>query len=119
MKRWRADSQYRPGIQANHRSIGTGTAELEEVLAESSTRLETCLASQESSAEQAMRYVQLLCLAGALERLPEDRRRAVEVHHLQSQSVVEVAREVGRSEGAAGALLVRGLKRLRELLRED
>jgi RNA polymerase sigma-70 factor (ECF subfamily) len=93
---------------------------LEEALAESSTRLEACLASEESSpTEQAMRNEQQLRLAEALDRLPEDQRRAVEMHHLQGLPVAEVAREMGRSDGAVGALLVRGLKKLRELLRED
>jgi RNA polymerase sigma-70 factor (ECF subfamily) len=92
---------------------------LEDALAESSTRLEACLVAEESPTEQAMRNEQLLRLAEALDQLPEDQRRAVEMHHLQGLPVAEVARELGRSEGAAGALLVRGLKRLRELLRED
>jgi DNA-directed RNA polymerase specialized sigma24 family protein len=33
--------------------------------------------------------------------------------------VAEVARELDRSEGAAGALLARGLKKLRTLLKEE
>jgi DNA-directed RNA polymerase specialized sigma24 family protein len=32
--------------------------------------------------------------------------------------VADVAREMGRSDGAVGALLVRGLKKLRTLLQE-
>jgi RNA polymerase sigma-70 factor (ECF subfamily) len=61
----------------------------------------------------------VLRLAGALARLPENQRRAVELHHLGGLPVAEVARVLGRSDGAVGALLVRGLKRLRELLKAE
>jgi DNA-directed RNA polymerase specialized sigma24 family protein len=40
----------------------------------------------------------------------------VELHHLRGYAVAEVARQMGRSDGAVGALLVRGLKKLREWL---
>ena len=50
--------------------------------------------------------------------LPEDQRTAVELHHLRGHAVAEVALQMGRSDGAVGALLFRGLKKLRVLLRE-
>jgi RNA polymerase sigma-70 factor (ECF subfamily) len=93
---------------------------LEAAVEQSSARLEAWLASDRSSpSEQAARNEQLLRLAAALARLPEDQRRAVEMHHLGGCPVAEVARVLDRSEGAVGALLVRGLKRLRELLRTE
>ena len=55
----------------------------------------------------------------AMAQLPEDQRLAVELHHLRGRPVAEVAREVDRSEGAAGALLARGLKKLRALLKDE
>jgi RNA polymerase sigma-70 factor (ECF subfamily) len=93
---------------------------LERAVEESSARLEAWLATDRSSpSEQAVRNEQLLRLAHALAQLPDDQRLAVELHHLRGRPVAEVARELGRSEGAAGALLVRGLKKLRELLKAN
>jgi RNA polymerase sigma-70 factor (ECF subfamily) len=84
----------------------------------SSARLEALLAAEQTSpSERAARHEELLRLAEALAGLPEDQRRAVELHHLHGLPVEEVARELGRSESAAGGLLRRGLKRLRELMR--
>jgi RNA polymerase sigma-70 factor (ECF subfamily) len=76
------------------------------------------VADQTSPSQRAARQEQLLRLAEALARLPEDQRMAVELHHLRGCAVAEVARRMGRSDGAVGALLVRGLKRLRVMLRE-
>jgi RNA polymerase sigma-70 factor (ECF subfamily) len=92
---------------------------LEAELEESSVRLEQWLAADQSPAgRSAERQEQLLRLAGALAQLPEDQRRAVELHHLKGWPVAEVARELGRSPAAAGSLLFRSLKKLRELLVE-
>jgi RNA polymerase sigma-70 factor (ECF subfamily) len=91
---------------------------LEQAVDESSGRLEAWLAADQTSpSEQATRNELLLRLAHALAQLPEEQRLAVEMHHLRGQPVAEVARELNRSEGAAGALLVRGLKKLRQLLK--
>jgi RNA polymerase sigma-70 factor (ECF subfamily) len=93
---------------------------LQAALDESSSRLDAWLAAKQSSPSQrAERNEQLLALANALTRLPEDQRRAVELHHLQDQPLAEVARHLGRSKGAVAALLFRALKRLRELLNES
>jgi len=93
---------------------------LEQAVEESSARLERWLATDQSSpSEQAIRNEQLLRLAHALAQLPEDQRVAIELHHLRGRPVAEVAQELGRSEGAAGALLVRGLKKLRTLLHHE
>jgi RNA polymerase sigma-70 factor (ECF subfamily) len=93
---------------------------LEAALERSSARLTDYLAADQTSPSlRAARQEQLLRLAEALALLPPDQRTAVELHHLRGLPVKEVARQMGRGDGAVGALLVRGLKRLRELLRED
>jgi RNA polymerase sigma-70 factor (ECF subfamily) len=92
---------------------------LEADLERSSARLEAWLAAEQTSPSmRAARQEQLVSLAEALAMLPRDQRTAVEFHHLRGYPVAEVARQMGRGEGAVGALLVRGLKRLRVLLQE-
>jgi RNA polymerase sigma-70 factor (ECF subfamily) len=93
---------------------------LEQAFQESSARLEAWLAAEQSTPSAVVaRQEQLLRLAAALARLPEDQRTAVELHHLRDGSVAEIAGAMGRTEAAVAGLLRRGLKRLRELLQED
>lgn len=93
---------------------------LERAVEESSARLEAWLATDQSSpGDRAVRNEQMLRLARAVARLPDDQRLAVELHHLRGRPVAEVAVELGRTEGAVGALLVRGLKKLRALLKAE
>jgi RNA polymerase sigma-70 factor (ECF subfamily) len=92
---------------------------LEAALDQSSARLEAWLAADQSSPSgHAQRHEELLRLAAALAALPEDQRRAVELHHLQGQPLAEVAADLGRSKGAVAQLLFRGLRKLRELMGE-
>jgi RNA polymerase sigma-70 factor (ECF subfamily) len=93
---------------------------LEADLERSSSRLEGLLvADQTSPSEKSVRGEELLRLADALARLPADQRRVVELHYLRGLAVAEVATEIGRTRPAAVGLLFRGLKRLRELLRDS
>jgi RNA polymerase sigma-70 factor (ECF subfamily) len=89
----------------------------EKSLDDSSSRVEAWLAAEHSSPSQrAVRNEELLQLAHALARLPDDQRRAVELHHLKGRPLLEIAAEMGRTKGAVAALLFRGLNKLRELL---
>jgi RNA polymerase sigma-70 factor, ECF subfamily len=91
---------------------------LEAELERSSSRLECLLAADQTSpSQQAVRGEELLRLAAALARLPEDQRRVVELHYLKGLSVIEVAGQMARSRPAVVGLLFRGLRKLRELLR--
>jgi RNA polymerase sigma-70 factor (ECF subfamily) len=108
------------------RKFGAGMRELgrerslEAALEASSARLEGWLAADQSSPSQHVeRQEQLLRLAEVLAQLPEDQRQAVEMHHLQGYPVAELAERMGRSSASIGALLYRGLKRLRKLLEVD
>ncbi|AMV26940.1 ECF RNA polymerase sigma factor SigR [Gemmata sp. SH-PL17] len=92
---------------------------LEAALEQSSARLECLLAADQSSPSGgAVRGEELLRLARALSRLPDDQRLVVELHYLKGLSVADVATHVGRTRPAVVGLLFRGLKKLRELLRE-
>jgi RNA polymerase sigma-70 factor (ECF subfamily) len=61
---------------------------------------------------------QLSRLAEALLMLPEDQRVAVELHHLQGQTLVAIGNRLGRSREAVAGLVFRGLKKLRAILGE-
>jgi RNA polymerase sigma-70 factor (ECF subfamily) len=92
---------------------------LEAALEASSGRLEAWLAAEQSSpSEHAVRKEQLLQLADALAKLPTDQREAVVRHHLQGDSLADVAKEMGRSKDAVAGLLHRGLTKLRDLLED-
>jgi RNA polymerase sigma-70 factor (ECF subfamily) len=87
---------------------------LEDALSNSSTRLEAWLAAGDSSPSQrADRNEQVRRLAAALGELPEAQRDALILHYLQGKPLAEIAERMGRTPGAVGALLQRGLKRLR------
>ncbi len=105
------------------RKLGTASRDLarerslEAALEESSCRLEAWLAAEQLSPDQqAVRNEQLLLMAEALAGLPEDQRRAVEMHYLQGLPLADVAAALGRSKGAVGTLVFRGLTRLRKRL---
>lgn len=92
---------------------------LENELERSSARLEALLAADQSSpSERIVRGEELARLAQAVAQLPDDQRRAVELHYLRGLQVADVAEQLGRTRPAAVGLLFRGLKRLRELLRD-
>jgi RNA polymerase sigma-70 factor, ECF subfamily len=92
---------------------------LEAELDRSSSRLEGLLAADQTSpSERTVRGEELMRLAHAIARLPEDQRRVVELHYLKGLTVAVVAEHIGRTRPAAVGLLFRGLNRLRELLRE-
>jgi RNA polymerase sigma-70 factor (ECF subfamily) len=92
---------------------------LEAELERSASRLEYLLeADQTSPSEGAVRGEELFRLAQALGGLPDEQRRVVELHYLKGLPVAEVAEGIGRTRPAAVGLLFRGLKRLRELMRD-
>jgi len=92
---------------------------LEAVLDASSARLEAWLAVEQSSpSQQAQRNEQAVRLAEALDRLPEAQREAVVLHYFHGCLVADIGRQLGRSAEAVAGLLHRGLKSLREHLRE-
>jgi RNA polymerase sigma-70 factor (ECF subfamily) len=105
-------------FQADARAVDQERS-LHESLEQSSSRLEAWLAAEQSAPdERAMRQEQVLRLAAALARLPEDQRRAVELRHLKGCTVSDVAGQLQRSKEAVAKLLLRGVARLRQLLQD-
>jgi RNA polymerase sigma-70 factor, ECF subfamily len=105
-------------VSAGKRDLGRERS-LEAALEQSASRVELLLAADQSSPSQRVqRDEQTLRLAQALKQLPEAQRRAVELHHLQGLSLLEVAAELQSTKPAVAGLLHRGLKKLRELLDE-
>lgn len=93
---------------------------LQVALDESSIRLERWLAIEEGTpCDLAIANEQLVRLGSALLALPDDQRRAVELHHLQGYSSGDVAARLGKTEVAVAGLLRRGLKKLRERMHEE
>jgi RNA polymerase sigma-70 factor (ECF subfamily) len=99
---------------------GVRERSLEAALEQSSRRLESMLAADQTSpSERASHDEQLLRLADALAGLPDDQRRAVELRHLNGLATAEIARRMDRTVAAVGGLLQRGLRALREGLDES
>jgi RNA polymerase sigma-70 factor (ECF subfamily) len=112
-----ADEARRLGAQV--RDVGRERP-LRQSLDDSSARLELLLVAKQSSpSHQAVRQEDLLRLAEALARLPEDQRSAVELHHLEGRTLAETAKVLGRTRSAAASLVFRGLRNLRQMLDES
>jgi RNA polymerase sigma-70 factor (ECF subfamily) len=102
------------------RQQGNLERSLEAAIEQSSSHLEVWLAINDAGpGQQTLRNEELFRLAAALNRLPDDQRVALELHHLQASSVPAIGRLMGKSNAAVAGLLRRGLKKLRELLAED
>jgi RNA polymerase sigma-70 factor (ECF subfamily) len=107
------------------RDVGRGRRDvalersLEQSVEESSARLDAWLAAEQSSpSERAERNEHSMLLVRALAELPEAQREALLLKHCQGWSLAEIGRHLDRSPTAVASLLQRGLRQLREHLRE-
>jgi RNA polymerase sigma-70 factor (ECF subfamily) len=95
------------------------TRSLEAAVDESSARLESLLAVDDSSPSgRAAQNERLIALSAALEELPEPMREALVLRHCQAWDLPRIAQQLGRSRAAVASLLRRGLERLRNRMRE-
>jgi len=76
-------------------------------------------AAQSSPSQRVSRKEELVRLADALAELPEAQREAIVLRHLQGATLADVAKRLGRTEGAVAGLLQRGLKQLRQRLDDE
>src|SRR5262249_13839680 len=89
------------------------------VVHDSSARLEDWLVAPGSSPSQrAEREEQLLSVASALAKLPHDQRDVILLRDSLDTPIRAIAEQLGRSEKAVAGLLVRGRRKLRELLQD-
>lgn len=92
---------------------------MEDRLGKSSMRLEGLLEAGGPSPSQNVAVGErVIQLSQALEKLPEAQRDAIRMHYLDGMKLSEVAGQLDRSTGAVAGLLHRGLKALRETMRE-
>lgn len=90
---------------------------LEDRLAQSSVRIEGLLQSPGSSPSHRLIHEErILLLMKALSELGEEQRMALEMHHLQGQTLADVAEQMGKTKASVASLVFRGLRRLREIL---
>jgi RNA polymerase sigma-70 factor (ECF subfamily) len=60
-----------------------------------------------------------LHLAQALEQLPDEQRRAVELRYLEQQTLEAIARELEKTTAAVAGLIARGVEALRRLMPKE
>ena len=75
--------------------------------------------SPEPEREEVERAERRASLYRAVRGLPADQRRVIEMRFAQDKTIAEIARELGRSEGAVKQLQFRALGRLRARLDRD
>jgi len=93
---------------------------LDDVVAGSSAQLNAFLtAGGPSPSEQMERQEQLLRLTVAIDQLPCDQRDVVIHRDVLGTPVREIAENLERTEKSVAGLLLRGRRRLRELLEDD
>jgi RNA polymerase sigma-70 factor (ECF subfamily) len=92
---------------------------LEQELEQSSMRLGSWLAAEQASpSEHAVRHEEAVRIAEVLARLPEANREAVVLRYYEGLALDAISARLGRTPAAVAGLLKRGLKQLREALRE-
>jgi RNA polymerase sigma-70 factor (ECF subfamily) len=90
-----------------------------DALAESSVRLADWLAADQTSpSERVARNERFGKLAVAISELPTTQRVVIEMRYLQGLKVNEIARNLGKSEGAISLVLHRAITTLRDTLTE-
>jgi RNA polymerase sigma-70 factor, ECF subfamily len=90
---------------------------LDEYLNLSSVRLQSLIDSETTPPGMLDRKEVVLRVSDALDSLPEDQRQAVLLKHIRDVPLAEIASLMSRSPASVAGLLRRGLKSLRESLR--
>lgn len=110
LRDWRRHLRRQKRDVARERSLDARLA------ASSQRLLDRALTAQSSPSHRAMQAEEVLRLAQALWKLPEAQREAIVLHHLQGQTLSQIAQQLSKSDAAVAGLLHRGLRTLRKLL---
>jgi len=78
--------------------------------------LDTVLDKGRDIAEQAVQNDDMREVRAALSKLPEDYALAVSMYYIEQEPIFEVAKALGKSQGATRVIIHRGMKQLREML---
>lgn len=106
-------------LNRDKRDIGRERS-LEVAIEESSARLHAWAVYEEASpSEMAVQNERAARLSAALERLPEDQRRAVTLKYCEGWPLAKIAAEMDRTSPSIASLLRRGLHELRGWLAEE
>ncbi len=90
------------------------------VLEESSQQLGAWLEAEQSTPSQRLHdHEQALQLANVMSQLPDAQREALVLQNWHGWSLFQIAAQMNRTESAVAGLLKRGLKQLRQLLKEE
>jgi RNA polymerase sigma-70 factor (ECF subfamily) len=92
---------------------GKRTARLEVIKMPETSALEPLSGADLAEVEHRARLFKLV------ERLPDDQRRVITMRFAHQKSIAEIAKDMGRSEGAVKQLQFRSLKSLRAMVDED
>lgn len=100
------------------RDVGRDVS-LDAAIEQSSCRLMEWVAADQSTPSRILEGTERAVeLAQALSRLPEAQRQALVLQHWQEWTVQQIADHMGKTRVAVAGLLKRGLKQLREELRD-
>lgn len=96
-----------------------GPSAVADAMAHTSLRIEELAVGKEPAPDEVVDNAeQSLLVAEAIEKLPEDYRRVIELRHFHGHSHASVAAEIGRSAAATRMLWVRALVELRRIVNE-
>ena len=88
---------------------------LQSAIDEASVRIEQmAIGKDRDPMSAAVRAEQSLKLAAALEELPDDYRRVLQLRHIEGHSHADIAEQLGRSPAATRMLWVRALESLKK-----
>ena len=108
----------RDHFDAEKRSLRKEEKKLDESRKNGLRFRDTVPANQSSPSQKAMKSESRRSIEEALSELPADQGEAVRLRHLEGWSLKQLAQHFDRSEVAVAGLLKRGMKALRDIVRE-